>query len=417
MFPKSRLNSGLDNELAEALKIANYADCIRQLDQFYGQAKRQLLRYQSPTTGLFPRISCDTTEAHIRDSLYCCCALWALYQAFIKRIDDDNGKGHELGQSAVKCMRGVLFAWMRQSKDKVEPFKTNQSPKHALHSKLNLNTGLALPDPNYGHLQIDVVSLYLLFLVQMINSGLQIIYTMDEVQFVQNLVYYVERAYRTPDFGMWERGSKYNTGTPELHSSSIGMAKSALEAINGCNLFGEKGASWSVIYVDIDAHSRNRSIFETLLPRESSSKNTDASLLPTISWPCFATHDHLLYGNTKTKLIKRLKTPYGFKRFIRDGYGTVLESKDNLYKSGETKQFENIECDWPVFCCFLIIDGMFKHLDDQVKEYQEMLFSKLLRRDQTYGDYLIPKYYYVSLLTIIIASFSQSYRKYNIYES
>lgn len=50
------------------------------------------------------------------------------------------------------------------------------------------------------------------------------------------------------------------------------MAKSALEAINGCNLFGEKGASWSVIYVDIDAHNRNRSIFETLLPRESSSK-------------------------------------------------------------------------------------------------------------------------------------------------
>lgn len=41
---------------------------------------------------------------------------------------------------------------------------------------------------------------------------------MDEVTFVQNLVYYVERAYRTPDFGMWERGSKYNNGTPELHA-------------------------------------------------------------------------------------------------------------------------------------------------------------------------------------------------------
>lgn len=52
----------------------------------------------------------------------------------------------------------------------------------------------------------------------------------------------------------------------------LGMAKSALEAINGCNLFGEKGASWSVVYVDIDAHNRNRSIFETMLPRESSSK-------------------------------------------------------------------------------------------------------------------------------------------------
>lgn len=54
------------------------------------------------------------------------------------------------------------------------------------------------------------------------------------------------------------------------------MAKSALEAINGCNLFGEKGASWSVVYVDIDAHNRNRSIFETMLPRESSSKVSDA---------------------------------------------------------------------------------------------------------------------------------------------
>lgn len=182
----------------------------------------------------------------------------------------------------------------------------------------------------------------------MISSGLQIIYTMDEVNFVQNLVYYVERAYRTPDFGMWERGSKYNDGTPEIHSSSIGFAKAALEAINGQNLFGgdqefqiisyniiwfenlDKGASWSVIYVDIDAHSRNRSIFETLLPRESTSKTTSASLLPTISWPAFATHDSVLYNRTKAKLVKRLKGNYGFKRFQRDGYGSVLEGKGNL---------------------------------------------------------------------------------------
>ena len=67
-------------------------------------------------------------------------------------------------------------------------------------------------------LQLDVVSLYLLFLVQIIQSGLQVIYTMDEVIFIQNLVYYVERAYRTPDFGLWQRGSKYNTGTPEIHA-------------------------------------------------------------------------------------------------------------------------------------------------------------------------------------------------------
>lgn len=258
-------------------------------------------------------------------------------------------------------MRGVLFAWMRQSKDKVELFKANQIPKHALHSKFNLNTGLVIDDEDYGHLQTDVVSLYLLLLVQMITSGLQIIFTLDEVAFVQNLVYYVERSYRTPEFGIWERGSKFNNGTPEIHASSIGMAKSALEAINGCNLFGDKGASWSVIYVDIDAHSRNRSIFETLLPRESSSKNTDASLLATISWPSFATHDDILYTNTKMKMLNKLKGSYGLKRFLRDGYGTVLENKDaKYYKPEETKLYENIECEWPIMVCFLIIDGIFK---------------------------------------------------------
>lgn len=37
---RSRLNSNFsDNDLAEALKIANYADIVRQLDHYYGQGK------------------------------------------------------------------------------------------------------------------------------------------------------------------------------------------------------------------------------------------------------------------------------------------------------------------------------------------------------------------------------------------
>lgn len=55
----------------------------------------------------------------------------------------------------------------------------------------------------------------------MTTSGLQIIYTKDEVAFVQNLVYYIERAYRTPDYAMWERGSSYNDNTPEIHARSV----------------------------------------------------------------------------------------------------------------------------------------------------------------------------------------------------
>lgn len=42
---------------------------------------------------------------------------------------------------------------------------------------------------------------------------------------MQNLVFYVERTYRTPDYGMWERGTRYNVGDRELHASSLGIVK------------------------------------------------------------------------------------------------------------------------------------------------------------------------------------------------
>ncbi|KAI4500038.1 hypothetical protein M0802_004908 [Mischocyttarus mexicanus] len=377
MMRGPRQGSVIDLDVDMFLKISNYEDTVKQLDIYYGIVKRQLLRYQSCITGLFPQITTDKVVGSIRESIYCAAAIWSLYQAY-RRIDDDRGKSYELGQSAIKCMRGILECWMKQS-SRVELFKRNQSNRFALHCKFHLNTGdEILQDMEYHHLQIDVVSLYLLFLVQMISSGLQIIYTQDEVAFIQNLVYYVERAYRTPDFGMWERGSRYNDGTPEIHASSIGIAKSALEAINGCNLFGEKGASWSVIYVDIDAHNRNRSIFETMLPRESSSKSVDAALLPTISFPAFATHEEVLYNQTKSNIICRLRGNYGFKRFGRDGYKT---------------EFDNVECEWPLFYIFMIIDGVFKTLPEQVEEYQNLLKARIYK--DLHGDPVIPMYYYV----------------------
>nr|XP_053638144.1 probable phosphorylase b kinase regulatory subunit beta [Cherax quadricarinatus] len=381
---RERASSVCDSDIDLNIRVISYEDTVRKLDHYYGIVKRQLLQNQSITLGIFPLVSQETEVADMRTSIYCSACIWSLFQAY-RRIDDDRGKAYELGQSCVKCMRGILTCWMRQT-NLVENFKKGQNPKYALHSKFHLITGEeVISSDNYGHLQIDVVSLYLLFLVQMINSGLQIIYTMDEVTFVQNLVYYVERAYRTPDFGMWERGSKYNNGTPELHASSIGMAKAALEAINGCNLFGEKGASWSVIFVDIDAHNRNRSIFETLLPRESSSKNVDASLLPTISFPAFATHDQMLYSKTRSQIINSLEGKYGFKRFHRDGYGTVMEDKKRrFYHSAETKEFEKIECQWPLFYLYMILEGMFKSKEEQVEEYKNKL-KPLLKRDKWGG--------------------------------
>ncbi|XP_059167823.1 phosphorylase b kinase regulatory subunit beta-like isoform X2 [Physella acuta] len=366
-----------------------------KLDVYYTLLKRQILQYQSPTSGLFPSIGSEKNTnriAHVRDTIYCAVSVWSLSQAY-KKIDDDQGRAHELGQAAVKSMRGILQCWIRQA-DKVEKFKSNQSPIFALHSTFDMLTGdPTYRDDEYEHLQIDAVALYLLFLSQMISSGLQVIYSTDEVNFIQNLVFYVERAYRTPDYGMWERGSKYNNGSTEIHASSIGMAKAALEAVNGCNLFGEHGAAWSVIFVDIDAHNRNRTIFETILPRESNSKNTDASLLPTVSWPAFAIHEDEVRHRTIEKVTRKLKGHYGIKRFLRDGYKTVIEDRNRkYYRPAEIKNFDGIESEWPMFFVILLIDSIFRGNKEDQKYYQELVDKVIY---ESPDGHLLPMYYYV----------------------
>ena len=55
----------------------------------------------------------------------------------------------------------------------MEEFKTNQSEESALHSTYHVMTGNTLAESDH-HLQIDAVSLYLLYLVQMISSGVQV---------------------------------------------------------------------------------------------------------------------------------------------------------------------------------------------------------------------------------------------------
>lgn len=49
----------------------------------------------------------------------------------------------------------------------------------------------------------------------------KVVYTRDEVAFMQNLVFYLERAYRIPDYGMWERGTKQNRNIVELNARCV----------------------------------------------------------------------------------------------------------------------------------------------------------------------------------------------------
>src|SRR6187401_572541 len=246
------------------------------LDGYYREVKALIVDKQHPVTGLLPASTAVTThgnyrDAWVRDNVYSILAVWGLALAY-RQLDDDGGRGYELKHRTVHLMRGLLRSMMMQAA-KVEAFKYSRLPKDALHAKYDTETGgLVVSDEGWGHLQIDATSLYLLMLAQMIRSGLGINWTRDEVNFVQNLIYYIERAYPTADYGIWERGDKQNRGSVEINASSVGMAKAALEALSGFNLFGSRGSQDSVLHVVPDNIAQANETLLSILPRESNTK-------------------------------------------------------------------------------------------------------------------------------------------------
>jgi phosphorylase kinase alpha/beta subunit len=104
------------------------------------------------------------------------------------------------------------------------------------------------------------------------------------VAFIQNLIYYIGRAYRTPDYGIWERGHKMNRGNREINSSSVGIALAALEALDGFDLYGSRGDRTTQVHVLPDEIARARITLHSLLPWESASKEVDAATLAVIGF-------------------------------------------------------------------------------------------------------------------------------------
>ncbi len=390
-------NYTLEKEGGESYDAERYKRKVL-LEQYFEQIDSVILSRQNPISGLLPASTAitahgDYTDAWVRDNVYSILAVWGLALAF-RQLDHDDGKGYHLQQSVVKLMRGLLVSMMKQA-DKVERFKQSQHTVDALHAKYDTQTGdPVVGDQDWGHLQIDATSLYLLMLAQMTASGLRIIFTMDEVNFIQNLVYYIGRAYRTPDYGIWERGNKINHGIAELNASSVGMAKAALEALNGFNVFGVEGGQASVIHVVPDEIARARVTLWFLLPRESNSKETDAALLSIIGFPAFAMEDAKLVKRTREVILSKLGGRYGCKRFMLDGHQTMLEDASRLhYEPSELKEFEHIESEWPLFFSYLVLDGLFRGDEDQVKEYSTKLASLFVEQN---GQRLLPELYYVS---------------------
>lgn len=377
----------------------NEQGACERLDQYFDEVYATILSRQDAQTGLFPASTDvnghgDYTDAWVRDNVYSVQAVWGLWLGY-RRSNHNPGRTEYLGDCVTRLMRGLLNSMLRQS-HKVERFKYTQNPLDALHAKYGTQSGdTVVDDDKWGHLQLDATSIFLLMLAQMTRSGLRLIHTVDEVNFVQNLVWYIGRGYRTPDYGIWERGNKINNGHVEINASSVGMVKAALQAIRGLNLLHDTHSHRGVIHVVSDEIARCRTTLENLLPRESLSKEVDAACLSVIGYPAFAVEKNSLVKTTRQHILDKLAGQYGCKRFLLDGHQTVLENHDRLhYEPEELRNFEDIESEWPLFFAFLYLDALFASDAERSDEYRQKLDELRVEKD---GLLLLPELYFVDL--------------------
>nr|WP_259736716.1 glycoside hydrolase family 15 protein [Synechococcus sp. CS-1329] len=355
---EGRLEPPLQEQLGpRQLSDEDARELLRHLDN---QIERVVLARQHPITGLLPASTANTVhgnygDAWVRDCVYSIQCVWGLAQAH-RRLHGPCTRSHELNQRVLQLMRGLLTAMLRQSA-KVERFKRSLDRLDAIHAKFDTGTGHpVVSDDGWGHLQLDATALYLLQLAQLTRAGLVVVQSSHERDFLQNLVYYVARAYRIADYGIWERGDKGNHGEPERNASSIGLVKAALEALEGLDLYGPHGDGSCCLHIPHPAIVRLRRALQALLPRESASKEVDSACLSVIGYPAWAVEDPELVERTRSKIRRDLGGAYGYKRFRRDGHQTLVEDHERLhYQPEELAQFEGIECEWPLFFAYELV--------------------------------------------------------------
>ena len=347
------LASVLDEELARAPLALR--DLLEEVDC-------EFLARQHPQTGLLPAGPAhnghgDYSHAWVRDNCYCVMAIWAAAAA--ARQAGLPARAAHYENRAIAVLRGLLKAMQGQA-EKVARFCESGSARDALHAKYDATSGLPISgDADWGHLQLDATSLFLLICTDMTGAGLRIIRTQNEAQFLSSLADYVALAWRCGDYGMWERGDKRNIGRVERNMTSLGLAKAALHALPQTSFPLDDG--------DVPARIAPRppellAMFDCalcgVLPEESFSKETDSGLLAVIGYPGYACHAWPERAHaTKEAIATRLAGHYGAVRFLLDGHQSAYEHPHRLhYEPGELARFAGVECQWPLFIAFEAMD-------------------------------------------------------------
>ncbi len=287
--------------------IADNQPIRQQLATYYELVQVTILSRQDPITGLLFQDSAIDTQGHrkptwLYDNLYSILVVWSLTLAY-RRQGNEESKRYCLEQSTVKLMRGLLAAIMEQ----VTP------REHASHSEeifaiLQIGSdtrGRKLEAANFAQNQLppDALALFLLILVQMTASGLFIIFTLDEVDFIQNLTYCLAH----PCYPAYLSSAPNRCWCPEeLDIASLSLIKAALEMLQGFNLFGLYGNSASSIHVLADDIAKTRNILNARLSRAADIDEIAAPLLSVVSFPAFAVDDLAWIAHIRQKSDEQL---------------------------------------------------------------------------------------------------------------
>ncbi|MGB1111186.1 MAG: glycoside hydrolase family 15 protein, partial [Gammaproteobacteria bacterium] len=142
-----------------------------------------------------------------------------------------------------------------------------------------------------------------------------------------------------------------------------------------------------------DEIARARITLESALPAESLSKEVDGATLSVVGYPAFAIEDEELVNRTVGSVVDKLEGRYGCKRFLRDGHQTVVEDPHRLhYEPEELRQFEHIECEWPLFFTYLLLHHLFTGNEGMARLYREKIEAVLVEHN---GNQLLPELYIV----------------------
>lgn len=179
---------------------------------------------------------------------------------------------------------------------------TRQRPKSTyefIHARYTKDLW-EIPVP-WGHAQNDAIGLFLWGVGEGVRQGKKILRNEQDRKILQKLVAYLTclEYWQAEDNGMWEENM-------EIHASSVGASIAGLQSIK------------RLVKVPDELIQKGEQTLDHLLPRESSTKETDLALLSLIYPYQVVTRD--MAEQILQQVTEQLERTYGCIRYVNDQY-------------------------------------------------------------------------------------------------